>query len=554
MKVNCARNRSGTGWRPGLLLAVILLSMLAAGAARAAAPEVHALMGVRVVTNPGEVIESGTVVFRDGILTAVGADVPVPPDARLWDFTEDVREDGSPAVTVYPGLIDLYRERSWPLAGDDEDAGPQPADLHPNQLVRPERRMSRWGLEASTAEKLRQAGFTAAVVAPEEGLFRGVSALVNLGNGELADNLVLPRVAHNVTLESNSFREGFPTSLMGSIALARQVLSDAAWYTEALDAYRRNPAQGRPPYQPALEKLIPMAAGDEPVVFEAEELDNVFRFAALAAEHGFATWLVGTGEEYRRAEAVAALGWPLLLPVDFPEAPDLGEEDDLTVDLLALRHWDRAPGNAKALLDAGATVALVSHGLSSPADLHGNLARAIEGGLTSAQALAALTTTPARLLGLDRQAGSLEVGKMANLVVVQGELFTADGKIRSVWVDGQRYELEEIAPPEVDPLGTWDLDITAGGGARITAVLEITGDPGQLSGTITGQGVAIPLTDASVSAKNLTVTFDGTSLGMPGTFTLTLSLDGDQARGSGTGPMGSFSLEGTRTSQPEVRQ
>jgi len=592
-----------TWWRAAAVLVLLtgVLISTAAPPAAAEAPRVHALTGVRIVVAPGEVIESGTVVIRDGVLTAVGADVEIPADARLWKYGEEENgedpadgetadpaderaiesetagdpdnpapiageegKDLAPAaeesaeeekkpVTVYAGLIDPYTELDWPVkeGGDDGDGIEPPQDVHANPLIRPEREMSRWAVDSGHAKKLRQAGFTTAVVAPEPGILRGVSALVNLGDGDLGDNLLLSRVAQNVTFDTRGFRAGYPTSLMGALALLRQTWAEAVWYAQARAAYERNPGQERPPYNRSLAALQDFIAGDGRVVFETENLDNLFRAARLAEELDLDTaWLVGNGDEYRRLDAVAALGRPLLLPLAFPEKPEVGEEDDLTVSLQDLRHWDRAPHNPAALLGAGVPVAFTSHGLDDAKEIHPNLARALGDGLTPEQALAALTTTPAELLGIADRAGTVEAGKMANLVVVEGELFVDKPQLREVWIDGRRYELEEVAPPEVDPVGTWELTITVGGGMELTTTLRIEGEVGDLSGVFVGMGQEIPLAAASVSGKTLSIAWDGTPIGMPGAFDMSLRIQGDSARGSGSGPRGSFTVRGNRTDRP----
>ncbi|HSL82919.1 MAG TPA: amidohydrolase family protein, partial [Thermoanaerobaculia bacterium] len=316
---------------------------------------------------------------------------------------------------------------------------------------------------------------------------------------------------------------------------------------EAREAYGRHPAQRRPPHDASLATLEGAAAGEAPVVFETDGLLGTLRAGRLAAELGLDAWLVGSGEEYQGLEAVAALGRPLLLPVAFPEAPE-SAGDPLAVELAALRHWRRAPENPAALAEAGVTFAVTSHRLDQPKDLHARLAKAIEAGLGADAALAALTTEPARLLGLADRLGTVETGKIANLTVAEGDLFTEDTKIREVWIDGQRYEIKERRPPEVEPAGEWDLTIDAGG-QRIQGRLSLAGQAPDLAGSLEVMGNRVELLSAEVSGSAVEVTFDGASFGMPGQFSFTLEIEGDRARGSGTGPAGPFGLEGTRVSR-----
>lgn len=526
--------------RAWLALTTLCLSMLclaAAGPAGAEAPAVHALTGARIVVSPGQEIASGTVVLRDGVIEAVGADIEPPADARIWELEE---------LTIYPGLVEPYSTTRWPEP--EEDDAPQGG--HENELVTPERDITPWAHAESRAKKLREAGYTTALVAPEQGLFRGRGAVINLGEGGLGENLLRRDPGQHVTL-SASAEEGYPSSLMGSLALFRQTLLDSHWYAAAHDVWQRNAAQGRPAFDSALEALGPVAHGETRVTFQAEDLHDLLRTAGLVEEFGLEAWIVATGYEYQRLEQVVAAGLPLILPLGFPDAPGVGEEDDLSVTLEDLRHWDLAPDNPRQLLEAGATIAFTTLGLGEAKDLHAKLATAIERGLSPEAALAAVTTTPAQMLGLDDRLGTIEVGKMANLAVVEGELFVDKPKVREVWVDGRRHEVKETKPPEIDPVGTWSLTLDTGGG-KMQVTVTLTGTLDDLSGSIASPMGELPLTSVEVSGKTVDFAMDSTSLGMPGSITFQMGVSGESASGSGTSPRGSFTFSGRRTEKPQA--
>lgn len=521
----------------GLLVAGTLASPLAA----APVPQVHALTGARIVTAPGQVIDHGTVVVRDGVIEAVGADIEAPADARIHDLE---------GLTVYPGLIDAYQAAPWPSAqaGDDEDDAPQGG--HANRLVTPERDMVEHAVDDTRFSRARAAGFTTAMVAPSTGLLRGTSVVVNLGEGDVHQNLLRRGVTQNATL-TTSVGDTYPGSLMGAEALLRQTVLDARWYQDAHRAYADNPAQSRPTFDRALDALKPVVNREQALVVETGDVLGTLRWAHLARELDLDLIVVGNGEEYKRLDAVAATKLVHLLPVRFPDAPDVGAEgDDLTVGLEVLRHWDRAPENPAKLLERGLTVAFTSHGNAEPKKIHDHLATAIERGLSADAALAGLTTTPAALLGIDDRAGTIAAGKMANLVVVEGDLFVAGPKIRSVWVDGKEHKVKESKPPTVEPAGTWAVHIDAGPGGQFDVTLILKGDVENTSGTIGTPAGELPLTSAETSGSVVTVEFDSTPLGMPGSIRFTLDIEGDSAKGNGTAPAGSFTVTATRTSGP----
>lgn len=498
-------------------------------------PRVHALTDVRIVVSPEQEIAAGTVVLRDGIIESVSAEsTDVPPDARIWS---------GEGLTVYPGLIEPYAVLPWPETDEDE----RPQGGHENFLVQPQRDMTSYGFDEDLAEDLRAAGFTAAVVAPQPGLFRGRSIFVSLGEGSVRENLLGREIAQNVTLGTQA-EDGYPGSLMGSIALFRQTLLDATWYRNARVAYQRNPAQSRPLFDHSLEALAAAAAGEERIVFESSDLLDTLRTVELSRELGLKAWLVASGEEYKRARKLVESGMPVLVPVDFPDAPEPEDDGDLTIDLAELRHWDQAPDNPRALLEAGSTIAFTSHRLSQPADLHGHLETTVSRGLEPAAVLAALTTTPARLLGVSHQMGTVEAGKVANLVVVEGDLFVDKPKIRGVWVDGNHFPVREIEPPEIDPAGTWSLEVDAGEVGRLSVSLELIGKPESLEGFITTPGGRSPLTSVIVSGKSLEAVYESPILG---TVTFNLSGSDDSLSGNGTSDRGTFKVKARRTSKPE---
>ncbi|MCM2270916.1 MAG: amidohydrolase family protein [Thermoanaerobaculia bacterium] len=411
-----------------------------AGALPAAGGEpaagIHALVGARIVVAPGRSLPSGTVVVRDGVIAAVGSNLAVPAGARVWELA---------GKTLYPGLIDAWVPRAWP----EEKADAAPQGAHPNPLVRPERDAVDRLRDEAQWKALRAAGFTTALVVPEGGVLRGRGAIANLGDDPSASLLARDAV-QAVRLEvPRGQGDRYPESLMGVVALFRQALLDARWHRQAHAAYRANPAQSRPRFDASLAALEPAAHGEATVVFECDDVLGAVRARALAAELGLEAWLVGSGAEYQRLGELATKPLPLVLPVAFPERPAVGDEgDDLGVRLEDLRHWDEAPANPARLAAANLTFALTSFRQKRPADLWQHLARAVERGLSPDAALTALTKTPAELLGLSGRAGSIEPGKMANLVVVDGELLVAKPKIEAVWIDGRHYanDLDEKPP------------------------------------------------------------------------------------------------------------
>lgn len=538
-----------------LLVAAAGLAMLPALAAepvlRQALPGVHAITGVTLVIAPGERIDRGVIVVRDGLIEALGADIPVPADARVHEYDPDEAD-----IHVYPGLIDPYVPVAFAGRAEQEDDGSEESEQrlapgqYPHPLVTPDRALSSGVWPVERIEALRRAGFTGALLAPEAGLVRGHSALVNLGEGGLAENLIAPNLFQHFSLQARISGRDFPNSLMGAVALLRQVLADADWQVEARAAWQRNPAQPRPAFLEGVAALEPVLSGDRRVVFEAADMLDSLRIASVAAEFGLEPWIVGHGREYQRLESLAATGLGQILPLDFPDAPDL-DKDERDVGLPELRHWHLAPENPLRVMDAGLPVVFTSHPHGSPEAIFAHIATAIERGLDPDRALAALTTEPARMLGIEDRAGRLAAGYMANFVLTEGELLVESPSLREVWIDGRRHVLRELEPPEIEPAGTWDLTLIVSGMGDIDASLELDGQAPSLSGTLGIMGSSVPLAEARVSGSRLDVRIDGSRLGMPGSITFHLEIEGDRGRGSGSSPQGEFEVRGRRSGNPD---
>ncbi|MDT8408033.1 MAG: amidohydrolase family protein [Wenzhouxiangellaceae bacterium] len=530
----------------GLILVALTLLALTPGPVQAAelrqpTPATFAIVDVRIVTAPGQSLESATIVVRDGVIVAVGSDVEPPPDAQVIEFE---RDDDQPPVTLYPGLIEPYLVFEPEDKGDDDSE--TPPGRHP--LIQPDFAFDTTHWPTEKIEAYRRAGFTTALIAPGKGLFRGQSRLSNLGAGGVAANLLREDVAQHAHLNERAPGGVYPQSLMGSVALFRQTLLDAQWQQRARGAWQRKPSQARPEWRLGVDALAPVLAGDQPLVFQADDvLDSLRILDHVGPDVDLV--MVGHGAEYQRLADFDRR--PMhILPLDFPDAPDVKDEDDLDVALEDLRHWQRAPENPARMIEAGFPLLLTAHEQSDPAELFAAIATAIEHGLDADAALAALTTGPAEWLGIGDRAGRLAVGYMANLVVVEGELFAEKPSISEVWIDGRRFELASVEPPAVDPAGTWALTLTFGGMGDVDGELTLSGPPSGMEGTLVLMGNEVPLAEARVSGKQLQIKIDAGRFGSSGTTSINLDIDGDRGRGTGSGPFGEFAVRGKKTAGP----
>jgi imidazolonepropionase-like amidohydrolase len=487
----------------------------------------HALTNARVVTAPGQVLDGATVVIRDGLIRAVGRDAP-PAGARVWDLS---------GHTVYPGFIDAHAD----LGMDDVPEGGDVGPTHWNPQVRAWfSTTAQLQDDADRRGALRSQGFGTALVVPKQGIFRGTASVVNLGDGGVRERVLRPDVAQAVGFQ-RSFRlgGGYPNSPMGVIALMEQTFMDADWYIRAWDAYEASGRSFLPPEtSQALAALEDVVQGSQPVLFETGSEEEYLRAHRIASDFGVDPWFRGSGEEYRIIDVLQGRTEPLIVPLDFPDAPDVsGPEAALNAELAELRHWYLAPTNPARLAEAGIDFAITSDGLASVNQFLPNLRTAVARGLSPEDALAALTTTPARWLGVEATHGTIEPGKVANLVVAEGDLFTEEATVRDVWVQGRVYGISRA--PQIDPRGTWRIASEDPWGFE--AVLRLEGPLNRLRGSLElpggapprFDGVSVDLMSASVVAETgrIEARFDATDMGFQGYGLLTGSVDGDEFYG-----------------------
>ncbi len=413
-------------------------------------PQLYALVGADVVVRPGETIEDATIVLKDGKITAVGADVEVPDGALEIDMI---------GRRVYAGFIDAFaelpREQSS-LAGESGAANYWNANVTPQ--IDAARVLATSG---ATHENLRKAGFVARLYAPGAGVIKGRAALVNLSKDASGESAVLRSnigMATQLTPDRGGTR-GYPGSPMGAVSLARQAMYDAQWYAQAQQAVADDPSLARPERNDALAALQPVLDGELPLWIAAGDELYALRADRFGKEFEVDVVVVGSGDEYRRADLVAATGRKLVLPINFPKPPDVTtpERADAAT-LAALMDWDLSPSNPAMMKDNNVTFAFTTNGLRRPdREFHPNLKKAIKRGLSADDALAALTTEAATLVGAEAMLGTVEAGKMASLVIADGDLFDPKGKAKivEVWADGSREILHR--DPTFDPKATWQV-------------------------------------------------------------------------------------------------
>lgn len=476
----------------------------------------HAFTNARIYVDAETVIEKGTLLIKDGRVVSAAAVVQLPKGTVVHDLT---------GKTIYPGLIDPYTTYGMPeikrKAGPDS---PPPGAHNWNQAVRPEADAADlFAGNDKAADELRRLGFGTAMSFINDGIVRGTGTVVTLGAGNDQADMLRDRAAACYSFDKGTSPQGYPSSLMGAIALLRQTYLDADWYKNcndrkelnlSLDALNRNRAL--------------------PQIFETGNKLNVLRADKLGDEAGIQYIFKGSGTEYQRIDEMKTTFGKFILPVNFPAAYDVEDPFDASmVSYADMKHWELAPLNPSALEQKGIVFAFTSSDLKDKKDFWKNIRKAIEFGLTEKTALKALTTVPAEMLGVRDKVGSLNAGMLANFIITSGNLFSERNELYENWVQGRQYILSDMHA--LDIRGTYELtigsetsDIRIAGERSKPKVNLVKGDTVKESISVTLAGNTITISFTPKNA-NLTAGESGRSLRLSG------SVDDSSKRMTGRG-------------------
>ena len=417
---------------------------------RSESPRVFAIRDAHIVTVSGSDLAKGTVLVRDGLIEEVGANVNIPADAWVIDGA---------GLTVYPGFIDGLSTWGIPAAippAASRAAGAAPQNVPTGAATRPtpttpirgpEDRPETYSFERAAdlvtptdnrLEKVRAAGFTSAATFPNRGIFEGLGALVDLAGERGRDMVVAQPIGQQIVFRTGAGGMGrsFPSSLMGNIAYVRQLYLDLGQYEEAKKIYAASPAGNRrPEYDHDLEGL----AESPRLLLPADEAQQIDRMLRFGHELKVPFFLYGAHEAFKCVDELKQANVPVLVSLKWPEAP----KDENPADVPNYRDLlmrEQAPAVPGMFAKAGVKFAFYSDGVDTAPELRKAIRKTIDAGLPRADAIRALTLTPAELYGVADRLGSVDKGKIANLVVMRGEAFDDRSTIEYVFVDGNEFE------------------------------------------------------------------------------------------------------------------
>ena len=450
-------------------------------------PRAWALTNATIHTEPGKTIFNGTVLIRNGIISSVGKNVKIPLQTTV------VKMDGK---HIYAGFIE-----SWVDVKSKKDTAS--LEMHWNSNMRSHLKASEFYTpNEKELDELRKLGFTTVHLAPNGGIYQGHSSLVNINKK--------PKVLSNDIAQVVEFKSGgwgakeYPTSLLGAIAFIRQGLIDAKWYDKAQEIISKYPdGNEQIEFDQSLSAIGNFLKKGKPFVFETKNELYIDRAYNIANEFELKLWIRGNGYEYRRLNQLNQEH--MIIPINYPAKPEVANPHSaLQYSTQQLKHWDMAPDNLKKLREKNIKYSLTSSGLKNKKDFRKNLSKSIRRGLNEADAIASLTTVPAKAFGQSKRLGKIAPGYIANLVITNGNYFHEDSKVQSVWIEGN--ELQLSPDPINHYAGLWTFKER-----ERTWVLDIDKDELIFSAKLIKDSISISVQNLSIDRDQISFTINDTA-------------------------------------------
>ena len=427
---------------------------------------VHAFINAQIHINAETSLKRAVLIIKNDKILSVGTTVNIPSNAIIHNLE---------GAHIYPSFIDPYSNYGLPTV-EKSKWNPKPqlesntAGAYSwNQALKPEFHASEvFSPNKSEAKSYIESGFGTVLSFQKDGIIRGSSAIVSLGDGKAQEELIKPRAMANYSFKKGSSRQNYPSSFMGAIALLRQSIYDALWANHNNDK----------------SNLSLMELHDNLKLKPIIEVDNHYaiRNALNIGDEFKMNFIIkGKGDEYLSIENIENTSTQFILPLNFPEPYDVSDPYEcLDLSLARMKHWELAPVNPALLASADISFAFTTAGLKDKNDFLPNLRKSIKHGLSKEIALQSLTTIPAKMLGIESEYGLLKKGMKANFIICEKEIFEEESRIIENWVHGKAYIINEKA--EHDYRGSYVLKID---GAIIP--MEIEGSAESLSAKLTNE-------------------------------------------------------------------
>lgn len=527
-----------------IIVFFMAILLILTGTAVARVDPTYVIINCRITPVSGPPVENGVIIIRNGLIESIGPKekIPIPEDAEV------INAEG---MNAYPGLIDAHtnflfeapkeepqRQRGLETVAQEESANWNQAKTLAFDILKPKK---------TVIEGYHKSGVLTVLAVLGKEIFAGQSVILNI-NGEKPEPMVIQN-PFGLHINFTTVGRSYPSSLMGTMALLRQSFLDANHYELYRSLFlKSSKGMKRPEYDPFLEALLPFIVEKKPVIFNCANLEDIKRAIGLIKEFKLNGFLSGANEAWRVADFVKKAKLPLLVSLKFtPPLPSQyalqGEE------LKSKAEKEIYPANAANLYKEGIKFALVSNGISKPEDILKFVREAIKAGLPREEALSAMTITPAKFLGISHLVGSIEPGKIANIMLTSGEVFEEKTIVKRVFVDGLSFEVKEAPkdakPSAVNISGKWKVQVSGPmGEMEMTAEFEQSGS--QVDGFFSSDMGKMEISDGVLSGNEFTFTLSATIMGESVEMSFNGKVEKDSLEGTISFMGGSAELKATR--------
>jgi len=409
-------------------------------------PEFIALKNVNVYIRPGLKIEKGSILISSGKIIDIGKKITIPKNAIEYDLE---------GKTIVPAFIELYTNIGMPK-GSEQNYSLRPqiesskkGPYYWNEAIHPEvDAESIFTADLKANENYLKSGFGFAVSHVQDGIVRGSGTLVSFGDENSSKNTISLKSGMFYSFSKGTSKQTYPSSQMGSIALLRQALYDLKFYSE----------NEKHEQSISLEKW--KSEIGLPSFFKVNEKWEILRAEKIANDFQLKMNYIGSGNEYAALNALKSVKGVIILPLNFPEAYEVKDPYLARhIPLSDLKHWELAASNPFLLKNNGNNICLTYNGTKTPEDFWKNLRKAISRGLKIDDALGALTIEPAKILKIENEIGSLEIGKRASFSVYSSDPFSSEASLLESWLLGERKVQKHISENLI--IGKYTLNINS---------------------------------------------------------------------------------------------
>ncbi len=411
--------------RTSSTVSLLLVFFVFIGLSQEKSPEIIAIKNATIVPVVGQNIPFGTLLIKNGLIEAVGQNIDIPPGAKIID---------AKGLYAFPGMIDS----TCTLGLEEIGSVSATIDVRETGRINPQV----FSIEAIRPDSVhipisRSNGITSALVVPSGGLIAGKSSLIRLVGFTPDELLIKSPVALHIEFPSGRGSRRRSTSstqeqASRQIKELKDLFHDARYYQKRKEAAKKDSRLALPEFDEILENLLPVVNGELPVMISVHAEQDILDTIKFVKDENIEAIFYGVTYGWKIPEEIKESGIPVVFASLYGQ-PAKWEDG-----------YDAIYRNPSVLSKAGVKIAFSSQSASLAKDLPYHAGKAAAFGLDKQEALRAVTIYPAEIFGMGEKLGSLETGKIANIVLADGDILELGTNIIHVFIDGIEMDLSSL--------------------------------------------------------------------------------------------------------------